>query len=386
MNRREGHGWHQTLSMWQQICLITSTLIGVGVLTLPRTTSSKLFEAGWIAPLIGSAGAFVSLWLIVKLSKRYPGETFIEYSHKVWGSARRPWVGKVFSLPWICTYLVYLYFSTAVVSRVFGEVVVTSVLLQTPLEVILITMFLLVLFLCMHEVEVVARVNELLFPFIILPLLFIAIASFQKAEFGNLLPINHVSMRSTAEGVYEGIYSYSGFEIMFVFFAYANQNTNKELAGFYSLLIAALLYMLIVVAGISVFGYEELQRVTWPTLELVKSTQVPGFILERLESAFLAVWVSAVFTTVANAYYAVVYSLRQLFRKGIRFQRVVAFVLLVPLFFFSRIPQNITEVFKLASLLGLSSLVINLLFPVVYWVAILIRDMVTRREGRNVDG
>ncbi|MFS0555163.1 GerAB/ArcD/ProY family transporter [Brevibacillus sp. 179-C9.3 HS] len=386
MNRREGHSWHQTISMWQQICLMTSTLIGVGVLTLPRTTSSKLFEAGWIAPMIGSAGAFVSLWLIVKLSKRYPGETFIEYSHKVWGSIRRPWVGKVFSLPWIGIYLVYLYLSTAIVSRVFGEVVVTSVLLQTPLEVMLITMFLLVLFLCMQEVEVVARVNELLFPFIIFPLLFIALASFQKAEFGNLLPVNHISMRSMVEGVYEGIYSYSGFEIMFVFFAFAHKNTNKELAGFYSLLIIALLYMLIVVAGISVFGYEELQRVTWPTLELVKTTQVPGFILERLESAFLAVWVSAVFTSVANAYYAVVYSLRQLFRKGIRFQRIVAAVLLIPLYFFALIPQNTSEVFQVASLLGLSSLVINLLIPVVYWVAIFIRDMFSRREGRNVDG
>lgn len=386
MNRREGRGWHQTLSMWQQICLMTSTLIGVGVLTLPRTTSSKLFEAGWIAPLIGSAGAFVSLWLIVKLSKRYPGETFIEYSHKVWGSASRPWVGKLFSLPWICIYLVYLYFSTAVVSRVFGEVVVTSVLLQTPLEVMLITMFLLVLFLCMHEVEVVARVNELLFPFIIFPLLFIAIASFQKAEIGNLLPLNQMTSRSMVEGVYEGIYSYSGFEIMFVFFAFAHKNTNKELAGLYSLSIAAVLYTLIVVAGISVFGYEELQRVTWPTLELVKTTQVPGFILERLESAFLAVWVSAVFTTVANAYYVVVYSLRQLFRKGIRFQRVMAAVLLLPLFYFALIPQNIPEVFSFASLLGLSSLVINLIIPVVYWVVILIRDMVSKREGRNVDG
>ncbi|MED1945982.1 MULTISPECIES: endospore germination permease [Brevibacillus] len=386
MSRNEGHSWHQNLSMWQQICLMTSTLIGVGVLTLPRTTSSKLFEAGWIAPLIGSAGAFVSLWLIVKLSKRYPGETFIEYSHKVWGSASRPWVGKVFSFPWISIYLVYLYFSTAIVSRVFGEVVVTSVLWQTPLEAMLMTMFLLVFFLCMHEVEVVARVNELLFPFIILPLLFIALASFQKAEFGNLLPINHVSIRSMAEGVYEGIYSYSGFEIMFVFFAYAQKNTNKELAGFYSLLIAALIYMLIVVAGISVFGYEELQRVTWPTLELVKTTQVPGFILERLESAFLAVWVSAVFTTVANAFYVVVYSLRQLFRKGIWFQRIMAAILLVPLFYFSLIPQNIPEVFQVASLLGLSSLFINLLIPVVYWVVILIRDMMSKREEEDVDG
>ena len=60
MSTGKGIPEHQTLSLWQQICLITSTLIGVGVLTLPRATSSKLFEAGWLVPIIGSVGAFFS--------------------------------------------------------------------------------------------------------------------------------------------------------------------------------------------------------------------------------------------------------------------------------------------------------------------------------------
>lgn len=375
-----------TFSLWQQTSLIASTLIGVGVLTLPRTTSAKLYEAGWIAPLVGSFWVFLSVWMIAKLSNRFPGKTFIEYSSIVWGSPKNPRLGKWLSLPWVISYLLYLYLSTAIVARVFGEVVVTSVLLDTPLEVIIITMFLLAQMLCMHEVDVLARINELLFPLILFPVLVIAIASFQKAEWNNMLPLYRASGKALFEGIYETVYSFSGYEIMLIFYAYAHDNQSKVKAGFYGIGIATFVYTLIVLAGIVVFGFEELQRVSWPTLELVKTTQVPGLILERLESAFLAVWVAAVFTTVANAYYALVYGLRQLFKKGIQFQRIISALLFIPLFFIALWPQNIVDIFRASSYLGIVSLYLNLGIPFLYLIVIFVRGMGSKAKERKAGG
>lgn len=92
MSRQDVSSQQQTFSLWQQTSLITSTLIGVGVLTLPRTTSAILYEAGWMSPLFGSIVAFVSVWMIAKLSQHFPGMTFIEYSTIVWGAKKtRAW-------------------------------------------------------------------------------------------------------------------------------------------------------------------------------------------------------------------------------------------------------------------------------------------------------
>ncbi|KQL48637.1 spore gernimation protein [Brevibacillus choshinensis] len=386
MSKQDEGSQIYTFSLWQQTSLITSTLIGVGVLTLPRTTTSRLFEAGWIAPILGSIWVFFSIWMIAALSRRFPGKTFIEYSPIIWGSAKRPRQGRWLSLPWMLSYLLFMYTSTGIVSRIFGEVVVTSVLLDTPLEVIIITMFLLAQILCMHEVEVVARVNELLFPLILFPILFIALASFQKAEWNNMFPLFRASGKSLFDGVYEAVYSFSGYEIMLIFFAYAHENNSKVRAGFYGIGIAMFVYTLIVLAGIVVFGFEELQRVTWPTLELVKTTQVPGLILERLESAFLAVWVAAVFTTVANAYYAFVYGLRQLFNKGIVFQRIVSALMFIPLFFIALWPQNIVEIFRVSSYLGFVSLALNLGVPILYWIILYMKGMVQGEKERKAGG
>jgi len=386
VSRQDVSSQQQTFSLWQQTSLITSTLIGVGVLTLPRTTSAILYEAGWMSPLFGSIVAFVSVWMIAKLSQHFPGMTFIEYSTIVWGAKKNSRMGKWLSLPWIILYLGFMYLSTAIVSRIFGEVVVTSVLLDTPLEVIIITMFLLAFILSLHDLEVVARINELLLPMILFPLLFIAFASFQKAEWNNLLPLFRASGSSLIKGAYEAIYSFSGYEIMLIFFAYAHENQSKVRAGFYGIAMGMFVYTLIVVAGIVVFGYEELQRVAWPTLELVKTTQVPGLILERLESAFLAVWVTAVFTTVANAYYAVVYGLRQLFNRGLGFQRLISAIMFIPLYYIALWPQNIVEMFRASSYLGIYSLILNLGIPALYLTMLFFRGVGRKQKERNADG
>jgi spore germination protein len=173
---------------------------------------------------------------------------------------------------------------------------------------------------------------------------------------------------------------------MLIFFAFANRNTGKGKAGFFGIMMAMFVYTLIVLAGITVFGYEELQRLAWPTLELVKTTQVPGLILERLESAFLAVWVAAVFTTVANGYYVVVFGLRQLFNKGIGFQRIVSIILGFVMVYVSLLPQNVSEIFEVSSVMGLISLFVNIGIPCLYWLVILLRGKGIHPKERELDG
>lgn len=178
-----GSGQLPSFSSWQQIWLITSTMIGVGVLTLPRTTTETLREVGRMAPLLGSVIALFSILLIARLSRRFPELTFIQYCRMIWGSKKTAWVGKILSFPWIFSFLAFYDAVTATTTRIFGEVV--------------------------------ARVNERL---------------------------------------------------------------------------------------------------------------------------FLGVWVAAIFTAVRNVYYAVIYGLKQYFGKGMAFQRITAFLLLIPLFSISLIP------------------------------------------------
>jgi spore germination protein len=357
----------------QVTSIIASTLIGVGVLTLPRGASESLREAGWISTILGAVIAMVSIMIIAKLSLKFPRLSLVHYSQQILGSSTKNWVGKVFSFPVILIYAGFFAIANVATARTFGEVVVTSVLRETPLEVIIITMLLAALVLSWHEVEVMARVNEILLPLILLPVLLIALFSFQTARFENMLPIFPVDWKTTALGALAASFAFQGYEVMTLFFGYVKDSSNMIRASLWGIGIPAFVYTMIVLSGILVFGSEELQKLMWPTLELVKTTEVPGLILERLESAFLGVWVAAVFTTVGNLYYALVLMIRQYFRFQMVGQRWTAFLILPLLFWLSLVPQNVIELFKVLRWIGYAGMTVTLGVPLILLIIAMFR-------------
>jgi spore germination protein len=363
--------------------IIASTLIGVGVLTLPRNASETLQESGWISTILGAVIAMVSITVIVKLSAKFPGLSLVQYSRRIVGSTKSDWIGRVFSLPFILTYAVFLAIVTVAVARTFGEVVVTAVLKETPLEVIIITMLLTAFVLCLHEVEVMARVNEILLPIILIPVLLIALFSFQSARFDNMLPIFPTDWKNLAIGALAASFAYQGYEVMTIFFGYAKDPSQLLRASLWGIGIPAFVYTMIVLSGILVFGSDELQKLMWPTLELVKTTEVPGLILERLESAFLGVWVAAVFTTVGNAYYALVLLIKEYFRFQMKGQRWTAFLLLPLFFWLSLIPQNVVDLFKFLSFMGYAGLTVTITLPLVLLIIAAIRKLGTPNGNKE---
>ena len=56
---------------------------------------------------------------------------------------------------------------------------------------------------------------------------------------------------------------------------------------------------------------------TWPTLELMRSFEIPGLIFERFESLLLVIWIMQIFTTFTITYYAAALGMAQLFKKKI---------------------------------------------------------------------
>lgn len=362
----------RVVSTWQLISFMISSMIGVGILSMPRTASETLNEMGWMGPIVGGLIAMLPLLGMVYLSKEYPGLTFIEYSPLILCGEKHVKWGKILCIPWFFIFFSFQFLNAGMVARGFGEVVVTAVLLETPLEAILITLFLIVLFLCMHEVDVLVRVNELLFPIMLIPVFLIPYVSLTSADWNNLLPLHLDSFEALVETGINTFSLYTGYELLMIFFGLAMPGAKIGLATWIGLVFTVVSYALTAVAGIVVFGYEELQNMIWPTLELVKTATRTGWFPERLESAFLAIWVASVFTTLGNMFYSTVYGIRLLLGKSIRFQRILSSVLLIPLLYVTLLPQSIVEFFAYARYLTyygyISTVLIPVLLAIIHWL------------------
>ncbi|WP_020615169.1 GerAB/ArcD/ProY family transporter [Paenibacillus daejeonensis] len=352
------------ISSRQSASIIASTMIGVGVLTLPRVAVHGTNQSGWIGIVIGTAIAMLMTWVISRLGGRFGGQSIVGYGAELLAPPRLKWIGKVLVFPFLLLLLVYWGWASALVARLFGEVVSTTMLPTTPVEVIIVTMLVAGLFMTMYAVEVMARVNEIMLPLIVVPILIIAVSSFQSGRLENLFPLFDLDWKMVMTSSFIMTSTMLGFEVMLLFSANVQQSPHLIRSNMIGVSIPGLLYLLIAIAGISVFGYEELQLLAWPTLELVKTTEVPGLILERLESAFLAVWVTAVFTTLANFYYATALIIKQMFKFSSH--RWISVILLPVLYWLAMRPDNLYQLFATQNIIGNMGMVAGLGIPLFF--------------------
>ncbi|MBL0389106.1 endospore germination permease [Tumebacillus sp. ITR2] len=370
-----------TITPAQALGLNASTIIGVGVLSLPRSTADSAEHLAWLSVVIGLMIAFLSVVIIYKLGQRFPDKTIVGYSRVILGSKRNKWVGNILSFPVVMLYVVYWSVVTAMVVRIFGEVVVSAVLTNTPLEVTVSSMLILCFFMVIYDVELVARVNEVLLPIIVFPVLIISLLAYQKARFEYIMPIlpSPSDWKGVSFGIVPALTSLLGFDVMTMFNSHLKREKKILRYQAFGVAIPGVLYTLIVIAGIMAFGFEELAKQAWPTLELVKSVKAPGLILERLEAIFLGVWVAAVFTTAGNWNFCAVWSFSQLFR--IRNHKWTALVLGVALYFIAMRPRNIKQLFMVLDWVGYFGLVIACLLP----LCLLLIAMIRKLDERETD-
>lgn len=341
------------ITVIQAAAILISTIIGVGVLTLPLFAVRAADSGAPLVTLLGMMLAFVGLSLIALLGMRFPSKSIVQYSEDIVGKwpAR---IGSVFII-------VFFAVLTSLAAREFGEVVVTSVLKETPLEVTVIVMLLLAAISTRNDITTFAYIHHFYFPALLGPGLLIVALSLKNADMINLQPIWGNEPKDMVGGVFTVAALFQGSFILTLVIPAMRRPEKAMRASIWGMLIAGGLYVAIVVATVSVFGAEESKQLLWPTLELAKATSLPANILERLDAAFLAVWVTAVFTTLFSSYYLTIHSMSKLFR--LRDHRMFSFFLLPIVFVMAMLPLNILHMYEIIQNVGRIGLFITIFYP-----------------------
>lgn len=341
------------ITVIQAATILASTIIGVGILTLPLS-AVQAADSG--APLVTFAGmllALIGLIWITLLGMRFPKQSFVEYSEAI--------LGKWFAWGGSALLIVFIGILTSLVAREFGEVVVTAILKQTPLEAIVLAMLLLVTFPSRKGIEIFSYIHYFYFPLLLVPGLLIIVLSFRNAEFINLEPIWGNNPSGFLLGILTLGTSFQGSFIMMMVIP-AMRHPRKSLpAGVWGMLIAGVLYVMVVIASVSVFGADEIKLTLWPTLELAKMTSLPANILERLDALFLIAWVITVFTSLFSCYYFTVYAISKLFRLAD--QRMLSFFMLPIIFTLAVLPGNVVQLYQIIQIAGQAGLLFTIAYP-----------------------
>lgn len=359
------------ITVIQGAAILISTIIGVGILPLPRFAVQAADTGASLVTVLGIGLAFIGLGLITILGMRYPNQTIIEYGEDILGK----WLGRAGSV------LIILFFAilTALTSREFGEVVITAILRRTPLEVTVIVMLLLAAVSTQNNLTVFAYIHHFYFPLVLAPALVIVGLSLKNADILNLLPITGNDPKGMWTGMLTVSVLFQGSFIFTVVIPGMRRPERAMKAACWGMGIASALYLVIVMATVAVFGPEEVKLLLWPTLELARTTALPAAILERLDAVFLVVWVTAVFTTLFSSYFLTVHSMSKLFK--LRDHKMFSIFILPFVFVIAMFPQNVIEMYRIIQFIGRIGLLITIVYPaLLLTVAFIRKKRGNRRE------
>lgn len=348
--------------------LLVTTIVGVGVLSLPSDVAMVLNNGGWIGILLGGLISIPFIMVINKLFSIDPGKSFFQISCQAVGRA----VTKVF------LFIIFAYFIMvlAYTVRLFSEVIKAYLLENTPTEVIILTMLLATAYIARSKIEVLARFAVMIYPIIVGFVIFLLVVNLPNNDFTNILPLFDIDYKLIPRAVYASFFSYAGYEIL-LFAQHISEDESRSLKySVGSMFMVIGIYLVIFFITLSQYGIHQLKREIWPTIAVIKEIDLPGYFLENLDGVVMAVWVLVVYATVGPFFYACGVTIAEIF--GFNSHKLFIPFLIPLIYIIALIPDNLVTVNEI---LGSIGNYLNVAAVVIVPIIILIAAYV--RKGRE---
>lgn len=282
----------ERISLWQFALL---TFISRSVLTVAELPIRSAGRDAWLATILFIVLGIPLIYFYNSLARRFPDRNVFEYAVDLLG----PWLGRLVTLPLLWG---FLHFS-AFVLRVYGEMIVTAVLPQTPLVVIMGGM----IFVCAVGVRsglhALGRAAEILVPLFVVGIVGVLLFALPDAHLDRLQPVASDGAEPILAGTLHGGIFFFFYAVVLVIYPAVRDKERLNRAAISATLAAGALITAAAVVAVAVFGPHELKRLAFPFLHLSRNIRVAQFV-ERIETVAIAAWGVGLFLELTLVYHA----------------------------------------------------------------------------------
>lgn len=294
-------------------------------------------QDAWLAILLGTSAGLVLFLVYSYLFCRYPTLSLTQYIEKILGK----YIGRTFAFFYI---LYYIYIASRVL-RDFGDLIVTTILSQTPLIVVNLFIILIIGYGTYLGIEVLGRTGEIFFiVIIILGILFtffVFASDLLKIE--NLQPVFEEGLKPILKTAFPLTLTFP-FGEMIVFtmlLPYLNNPKQGIKIGLTAMILSGLLISFTIAINISVLGAYIASNTPFPLLLTIKKINIAAFV-QRLDAIAIITLIIGGFFKIIIFSYAAVIGLSDLFKVK-RYQKLITPVCIVTLIASLKIASNFVE-------------------------------------------
>ncbi|MBZ2175090.1 endospore germination permease [Schnuerera sp. xch1] len=358
-----------TISNQHIKALLVTTIIGVGMLSLPSELAMILENDGWIAIILAGLMLIPFLIIIDKLFSMFPNKSIFEIGREVMGPTI---FGIILIIQAIYTIIVLAY-----TVRIFGEVIKVYILETTPIEVIIITMLLATAYLSRSKIEVLGRMAVMIYPIIIGLVVFLLAVTLPDMDYTNIFPIFNADYKQLPRGIMTAVFSYTGYEIIFLCYNYSDDNKNTLKYVLRGLIVVTCVYLIVFFTSLSSFGIYQLKREIWPSVAVVKEVNLPGYFLENLDGIMLAIWVIAIYASLTSIFYiggAVLSNISKTKTHELFILPLIPIIYTVAL-----LPDNLVQTNEImARIISYAAIIARVILPIIIFISAIIRKRRSR--------
>lgn len=356
---------HQSFTNRQIAFILFGTIVGYGIIGLPKDIAERAGTGGWIALLIATAIAIMSTSIIAYLGYVHENKTLYEYSQIL--------TGKYITFLLMSFYMIYFFLFFTMIIRMTSEVIKLTILIQTPVWVLCLLFFAIVYYAVIKGLTFIARICELYGFIIILGALFIHFLIFTQGELINLRPFwGSGNLQTYLKASAATVIPFLGMEVLT--FVPMDKKNNKNVFKYTTSMIAFIgfLYMIEFESCLSIIGVDDIIYYKDALMATIRRTDIPYLeFLRRLDGIFLSVWIMSIFCTSTLFGYGSVWILSKFFHK-IRF-RLLGLIVMVLSFIVSQIPETTNQVEKVIDFTGFLALFAAIFIPSILFIMTKVR-------------
>ena len=288
---------NESISPRQLYRLYVFNLLGVGTLVLPNNMA-KLGKYAFISIALGVFMAWLFMWIVSEVRERR--KTIYDRSNDKTKYAKM--------LIYDLIIVIYELSQAAFLAWIFVKLIRDSLIPDESFTVVLLVIMAVCAYALSGGVECRARVYEVVFFFVLIPLAAMLLFAISDVRFDYLMIKDRVGVDFGIADIFAGAYyvfaaSISVFNILFV-----RERTASQIRGSVSKAIftyAGILFLLYAVL-LGNFGKYSLSEIEFPAVVLMSDVQIKGSFFKRADALMLSVWFFTLFSVLnMSLYYAV---------------------------------------------------------------------------------
>jgi len=288
---------NESISPRQLYRLYVFNLLGVGTLVLPNNLA-ELGKYAFISIALGVFMAWLFMWIVSEVRERR--KTIYDRS------IDKTKYAKILIYDLIIA--IYEISQAAFLAWIFVKLIRDSLIPDESFTVVLLVIMAVCAYALSGGVECRARVYEVVFFFVLIPLAAMLLFAISDVRFDYLMIKDRVGVDFGIADIFAGAYyvfaaSISVFNILFV-----RERTASQIRGSVSKAIftyAGILFLLYAVL-LGNFGKYSLSEIEFPAVVLMSDVQIKGSFFKRADALMLSVWFFTLFSVLnMSLYYAV---------------------------------------------------------------------------------